>query len=168
MNNKTNTTKKMALAAILIGTIAAAGLQNAIANPGKNTNATAPVGHHMMTVDQEKIDPALIKARTKYLDETVAVRKEIVEKRAELRVLMRSDNPDSKAVGKLSGELFDLNEQLRNKAKETGLETYGGFGMMGAGMGYGMGYGHGMGIGHGPRSHWNAKPWCLSADDDEN
>jgi len=53
-----------------------------------------------------------------FREETKALRKEIVVKRSELDALMRQDNPDEKKVAQLTGDLFDLESQMDNKAEK--------------------------------------------------
>ena len=53
---------------------------------------------------------------------------------------MISDNPDAQRVSQLTGELFDLQEKLRTKAEESGLENTN-FRGKGFGGGPGAGYG---------------------------
>jgi Spy/CpxP family protein refolding chaperone len=74
--------------------------------------------------------------------------KQLAMKRAEKQALMRSDNPDPKAVGKVTGEMFDLRTTLQEKAELAGVDQYVGPGCMGGrggrGRGFGMGQGGGM------------------------
>lgn len=60
--------------------------------------------------------------------ETLDLRKQIAIKRAEKQALMRAEEPDSAAVGKITGELFDLRNIIRSKAKAAGLQGFGGKG----------------------------------------
>lgn len=53
---------------------------------------------------------------------TTDLRKEIAIKRAEKRAIMRSDNPDPKQAGQLTGELFELRAQMLAQAEEAGVE----------------------------------------------
>ncbi len=78
------------------------------------------------------------KQRSAFLDETADIRKNMAIKRAEMRALMRSDNPDTAQAAALSAELFDLRESMRKKAAEKGLPAFlgpGRHGMMGPGFG---------------------------------
>jgi len=70
-----------------------------------------------------------------FLAETKELRKEIVVKRSELDALMRQDNPDEKKVATLTGDLFDLESKLDEKAAKN-FEGR-------------PGYGHGPGPGNG-------------------
>ena len=51
-----------------------------------------------------------------FFEETKEARKEIVVKRSELDALMLQDNPDEKKVAKLTGELYDLQTTMQEKA----------------------------------------------------
>jgi zinc resistance-associated protein len=68
--------------------------------------------------------------------------KQMMMKQSERQAMMQSANPDPAAVAKISGELFDLQANLQDKAKAAGLDIYlggpGRGGMMG-GRGMGMG-----------------------------
>ncbi len=70
-----------------------------------------------------------------FFEETKETRKAIVVKRSELDALMLQDNPDENKVAKLTGELFDLQNNLEEKAEK----TFGG----NARYGYGPGPGYG-------------------------
>jgi hypothetical protein len=54
-----------------------------------------------------------------FFEETKEIRKEIVVKRSELDALMQQDNPDEKKVAKLTGDLFDLQTMMEEKAEKT-------------------------------------------------
>ena len=70
-----------------------------------------------------------------FFEETKGARKEIVVKRSELDALMLQDNPDEKKVAKLTGELYDLQTMMQEKAAKA-FEGR-------AGNGYGPGPGFG-------------------------
>lgn len=100
----------------------------------------------MMIHGRDQMDPAMMKLHEKFLNETVAIRKEMVQKNAVMRALLDAEIPDATKVSQVAGELFDLREKLRVKANEMGVP------MMGMGMGMGMGDGdvmpcQGMGMG---------------------
>ena len=93
-----------------------------------------------------QVDEKTVAARDKFFKETKELRKELVSKRAELGALMHQDNPDAKVVGQLSGELFDLQSTLSEKAEAAGINEggppCGGFGgVAGPGMMRGSGFG---------------------------
>ncbi len=79
-----------------------------------------------------------------FFNDTQALRKKMVVKRAEKRAYMLSNNPDPAAIGKLAGELFDLHASMRAKAKAAGLDNF-------------IGRGHGMQNCDGPRLHHGGK-----------
>jgi zinc resistance-associated protein len=91
-------------------------------------------------------DETMIKAREKFLAETTELRKQTAVKMAEIQALMASQTPDEKKISALTGELFDVKNQLRIKATELGLKKcFKGPGMMGMGPGMmGMGCDKGM------------------------
>ena len=78
-----------------------------------------------------------------FFEETKETRKEIFVKRSELDALMSQDNPDEKKVAKLTGEIYDLQSLMEEKA----AKTYGDSPRYGYGRGRG-GYGN---CGRGPR-----------------
>ncbi|MCL1981407.1 MAG: hypothetical protein FWG62_10090 [Proteobacteria bacterium] len=138
--NMTSPKKKLMLAAILTSGLTLAISQASLAEPAKQispdqqTNAPAQA---LMNTDMRK-------AHDKFLDDTVALRKELAEKRAVMRALMNAGTPDTVKASQVAGELFDLGEKLRAKAKEAGLplpmfrsmggDESGCQGMMGHGM----------------------------------
>ncbi len=71
-----------------------------------------------------------------FFEETKELRREIVVKRSELDAMMQQDNPDEKKVAKLTGDLFDLDAKMDEKADKT-FE-----GRAGNGYGPGLGYGN--------------------------
>lgn len=96
-----------------------------------------------------QVDPATQEKFDKFFDDTQDLRKQIAVKRAEKQALMRSTNPDPAALSKVTGELFDLQSAMRQKAEEAGVTAYMGPRGMG-GNGPGMG-GPGMRGGRGGR-----------------
>jgi len=146
--DQTLSTKKIMLATILTTGLALAISQSALAQPAapnlKEKSGTPPCEYQM--------DAATQKAHDKFLSETVAIRKEMVEKNAALRVLLNAGTPDTAKASQLAGELFELREKLRVKAQETGLPMP--MLMMGQGaMGDMPCQGMGMGMGMGRRHH---------------
>ncbi|MBU1139088.1 MAG: periplasmic heavy metal sensor, partial [Proteobacteria bacterium] len=67
----------------------------------------------------------------KFFEETQDLRKQIAVKRAVKRALMRAQTPDPVAVGKATGELFDLQNTMRVKAEAAGLQGFCGKGWCG-------------------------------------
>jgi len=124
------TSKKMTLAIVLTGSLMLAGLGAAFAH---QTNSMHGNGFQN-SGGQYQLDEKTIEKQTKFNNETAELRKKMFSNRAEMKAIMSSANPDSKEAGRLAGELFDIKEQLRQKAKELGLDSYG-FGHMGSGGG---------------------------------
>ncbi len=133
-----NSKKKLVLAAILTSGLALAISQSALAQPGQ----AGPGGKGIGPCYQQ-LDPAMEKARDKFLSETVEMRKQMAEKHAVMRAIMNAGTPDTVKAGQVAGELFELREKLRAKALEAGLP----FPMMGMDCGMGDGMGMGMGAG---------------------
>ncbi len=121
--------KKTILAALLVSTLAFGGLHSAIAKPGAGAKGQGPM--------HAQLDKATIEARNKFLNDTTELRKQLTVKHVEMRSLMHNDTVDPKATAAVSGELFDIKEQLRKKATESGLTNYAGMGPHGSGMGFG-------------------------------
>ena len=130
--------KKIMIATVFTSGLALAISQSTFAQPDSpdmqpdaqiNTQEkqnTSPHKHH-------HINPEMQKAHEKFMDDTVAIRKQMAEKNAAMQALMKAETPDATKVSQLAGELFDLREKLRIKAQESGLP------MMGRGMRKGMG-----------------------------
>lgn len=121
-----NTGKKIVLGIVLVSAFTVADMQSADAGPwggGPNEWGRSQCGEcdGPGYRGQQQLDDKSIAARDAFLNETVALRKEITIKKAEKRALMHGDNPDAKRVAQLTGELFDLREQLQDKAQEKGL-----------------------------------------------
>lgn len=109
----------------------------------------------------QQVDPAIQEKMDKFFTDTQDLRKQMAVKQAEKAALLRGDNPDAAAVSALTGELFDLRLEMKEKAEAAGVDQYlgprggGGFGgqdgrgFRGKGRHQGgmMGYGQGMGGG---------------------
>jgi Spy/CpxP family protein refolding chaperone len=128
--------KKYLVAAALIGVIGFSGMSMANARgygygfgPGYSG---CDGGRYCDNWSYSEKDEAKASA---FLEETKETRKEIVVKRSELDALMLQDNPDEKKVAKLTGELYDLQTMMQEKADKT-FEGR-------AGNGYGPGQGFG-------------------------
>ncbi|MBW1980549.1 MAG: periplasmic heavy metal sensor [Deltaproteobacteria bacterium] len=61
-----------------------------------------------------------------FLNDTAKLRSDLAAKRAEYVALMAQPNPDPRRTAELSREIFQLQEQLRLKAQEHGLQSWGG------------------------------------------
>ncbi len=136
---KTKTKWIVTLAAVLTLGIAAANSVSARGYGPGNGNWTGSGCNNGPCVNAAgPVDEKTLEARENFYNETLAQRKEILTKRAELQALMSQDNPDAKEIGVLTGELFDLQNALRDKAKEAGI-TQAGYGCDGPGFGGGSG-----------------------------
>jgi len=141
--NMTLPTKKIMLAAILTSGLTLAISQAAMAEsaqpaqPGPQGKPDAPPSQYQMTTEMQKI-------HDKFMNDTVAIRKELAEKNAVMRALMNAGTPDTVKASQVAGELFELREKLRAKAKEAGLPMpmlmmgHGGFDGMPCGGMHGM------------------------------
>lgn len=165
--------KKKILTTALIAAVAMGTATATYANWGQrgggywNNNMQGPGPQMQMRYNQ--VDPAVQEKLDKFFTDTQDLRKEMAVKRAEQRAMLRADNPDPAAAGKLAGELFDLRTTMHQKAEEAGVTAYLGpmngprggrdFGPGGPGMGRGMkgkggGYMNNMQGGPGPRGSW--------------
>jgi len=119
---------------IMLATILTSGLVLAISQPTfAQPDQPDAQSKKNSSSHQHQMDPAMQKAHEKFMDDTVAIRKQMVEKSAAMHALMKADTPDATKVSQLAGELFDLKEKIRAKAQESGLP------MMGMEKGKGMG-----------------------------
>jgi zinc resistance-associated protein len=135
--------KKIVLAAILTSGLTLAISQAAFAEAAKPAPAgpqDKPAGRPCQMQPNSEME----KAHDKFLTETMAIRKEMAEKNAVLRALLNAGTPDTAKASQVAGELFELREKMRAKAKEAGLPLpmlmgHCGEGMDGQGpMGHGM------------------------------
>ena len=109
--------------------------------PGPNCPAWDDVyGQFQDGVAQKDIDAFLLA--------TADLRKKLVMKHAEYEAVMSADVPDPAKAAEITGEIFQLRDQLQIKAKEAGLGT--GYGRGGYPCGWGRGGGYGPGYGRGP------------------
>lgn len=152
--------KKTWLAVVAVVTMSVAGYQIANAGPGWGGMMGPGYGgygncqNYGAGPQGQGLDEEALAKREKFFEETTDLRKQMAVKGAELEALMNQEQPDEKKVASLTGEVFDLRNQLRTKARESGIQR--GFGAgycngpYGGGPGMGRGYGRG-GCG-GPRS----------------
>ena len=133
--------KKALLTIAAVATLGLAGYQMVDAQPyGPGYGMMAP-GYGMMGTGYggQVPDEATLKAQEKFYQDTTELRKKMVTTRTELHALMSADNPDSQKAAKLSGELFELREQMHAKATEAGItKGFGGVFCDGPGAGHGM------------------------------
>lgn len=122
-----NAKKNYILGVVLLSAIMGAGIHNASAGPwggGPNRWNGPQCGECDRSgySGQPQLDEKSTEAHDTFRSETVALRKEIATKKAEKKALMLNDNPDAKRIAQLTGELFDLREQLHTKAQEKGID----------------------------------------------
>ncbi|MFP7755809.1 Spy/CpxP family protein refolding chaperone [Thermodesulfobacteriota bacterium B35] len=141
MNDASRRITRITLTALTVAVLTFTGIQAGMASPGEKGGP----GYHGAMMGCPQVDEKTRAAREKFLDQTVDLRKQMMENRARMRALMHSASPDPDQVSKLAGKIFDLREQLRVKARESGLQGTGPMAMMGAcGCGGPMGMGTGM------------------------
>jgi zinc resistance-associated protein len=128
--NSARSTKKIMVATALTSLLALSGVHSVTASPGTKTPAMQPCPRQAQAAAWQA-DPATIKARTAFMNETRNLRKAVAEKRAAMRAIMNSENPDPAKTSKIAGEIFDLREQIRAKAVAAGLPPRMLMGMMG-------------------------------------
>ena len=116
----TTTKKKIMLAAILTSGLTLAISQAALAESNQPVQPD-PKNKPDSSPSQYQMNTEMQKVHDKFLNDTVAIRKEMAEKNAALRALLNAGTPDTVKASQLAGELFELREKLRAKAKETGL-----------------------------------------------
>ena len=112
--------KKIMLATILTSGIALAISQAALSQPAPEEGQGKP----NVTSHRPHRDPAMQKAREQFLTDTVAIRKQLAEKNAAMRVLLNAGTPDTDKASQLAGDLFELREKLRAKAIAAGLSHH--------------------------------------------
>lgn len=138
-----NNMKKVIVSAVLISGLAAAGIASANYY-GHGGNGWHNNPGHGYTATQQ-IDPAIQGELDKFYQETQDLRKEIAIKQTEKRALLQSSNPDPKEVSRVTGELFDLHNEIVQIAKAAGVDNYIGGHKRKGGMHHGgmhMGNGH--------------------------
>ncbi|SDP65360.1 periplasmic heavy metal sensor [Desulforhopalus singaporensis] len=124
--------KKKIVALAIVGTLSLATVATANwqgAGYGGYPNCPQAQGMY------QQMDPATRDKVEKFFADNQALHKEMVMKRAEKRSLMRSANPDPKAVAAITGAIYDLHTTLYERAKAAGVEQYIGRGMMSMGQG---------------------------------
>jgi len=136
---RSNAMKKKIAALVLVASLATAGIASARGGMGMGMGMGCP---QMPPQAYQQVDAATQGKIDAFFRDTQDLRKKIVMKHAEMRALMNNQNADPAAASKLSGELFDLQVAIQDKAKAAGVDQYVG--------GCGMGMGMGMGMGKGP------------------
>ena len=112
--------KKIMLATIFTSALTFAISQAALAEPAKTSQGDGKEKPDQYPC-QVQMGSEMQKAHDKFLTDTVAIRKELAEKNAVMRALLNAGTPDTIKASQIAGELFELREKLRAKAKEAGL-----------------------------------------------
>jgi len=134
--------KKKIAAVVLVLSLATVGI--ASARGGMGMGPGAGMGCPQAVSQYQQLDDATKGKIDAFQRDTQDLRKQIVMKHAAMRALMTSQNADPAAASKLSGELFDLQATMQEKAKAAGISQYVGGCGMGGGMGMGPHGGRGM------------------------
>jgi zinc resistance-associated protein len=112
-----------------------------------------PHGMGMMNLTPEQAGQ-MFDLKQKFMNDTAALRKQMVMKRAEMAALWRVETPDQAQIRAKQKELGALRDQMQEKAMAFRLECKKicptGGKMGGMGMGGGCGMACGMGMGGGP------------------
>ena len=127
--NKKLATKKMAMTAMLAGALILSGYQSALAHSSDHGEYDHHGEMHRMVDEVNK------EAVEKFLAATMKERRLFAQKRAEMRAVMQAATPDAQLAGKISGEIFDLREDLLKKAKDNGIEVHTALHLLGGGTG---------------------------------
>lgn len=111
---------------VLIAGLGFAGVQQASAGWGNSNRAGANYGNcpQLQMNQNTQLDQEAIDKLAKFHQDNIELKRSMVVKNAELRALMRSENPDATKVANLTGEVFDLRVSLQEKAKEAGVDQY--------------------------------------------
>jgi zinc resistance-associated protein len=145
--------KKILVSIAIIGTLGAFAVQHANAGRGWYGNSGPGCPYWNSGYSQIQ-DTAAQKNIDGFLQATVELRKNLAMKQSEYQAVMNSESPDPAKAAAITGEIFQLRNQIRAKAMAAGLNP--GFGPGGNsyrggwGGGYGPGYGYGPGGGRGP------------------
>ncbi len=117
--------KKIAVIVLVTG-LGFAAVQQASASWGNSNRAGANCGNcpQLQMNQNTQLDQATIDKIDKFYQDNTDLKRSMIVKNAELRALMRSDNPDATKVANLTGEVFDLRISLQEKAKEAGVDQY--------------------------------------------
>jgi peptidoglycan hydrolase CwlO-like protein len=99
--------KKVQIVLAVIGVLCIAGLMQAGVSFGDNSNVETDV--------QEKLG--------KFLEETVDIRRDLAAKQFEVQDEMLTSNPDQEKITLLTEEITALRMELKEKAKQDGVDS---------------------------------------------
>ena len=136
--------KKLIIGTAVVAIIGLFTLQYAGAGPGwgpgtgfgggcRNWNG-AQGPYAGQTVDQEKVDA--------FFKDTVELRTQLIDKRAEYQKMVLTGDYDRNKAAMLAEEMYQIQDQIREKALKAGLNA--GYGRRGPGCGNGWGRGRGV------------------------
>jgi len=144
--------KKILLSFAVIGILSVFVVQYANAGRGWYMNSGPGCPYWNCGYNQIS-DTATQKNIDSFTQATSDLRKNLAMKQAEYEALMNSESPDPAKAAAVTGEIFQLHNQIRAKAVELGLNPGfgrgGNFYRGGRGGGYGPGNGYGPGRGRG-------------------
>lgn len=117
--------KKIAVIVLVTG-LGFAAVQQASASWGNSNRGGANCSNcpQQQMYQNTQLDQATLDKIDKFYTDNMDLKRSMVVKNAELRALMRSENPDATKVADLTGEVFDLRVSLQEKAKEAGVDQY--------------------------------------------
>ena len=155
--------KRLTMVVAAVFTFALIYVSTASAGPGWGSRGGDGPGCGNCNGPVAQLDEKQIEERDKFFDETQDLRKELITKKAELRAMMSQENTDPKAVGQMSGEVFELQSTLQKKAREAGMSQaragYCNGPGIGGGKGSGPGYDRMRGYGSGHRDGRTGGSW---------
>ena len=102
--------------------------------------------------------------RQAFIDETYEFRSAKLAKQQEMRMLMETSNPDRAKLEKLSGQITDLQKQVRDKQIDFRLAAKKISPELGMGRGFGQGRGKGLKKGGGQRGFQGQGYGCYYND----
>jgi zinc resistance-associated protein len=138
---------KMSLVVLLALALTAGLAASSWARPWGGGMGCGMMGAMNLTPDQAG---KLFDLKQKFMNDTAAVRKQMVVKHAELAALWKAATPDEKAIVAKQKELNALKDQMQEKSVAFRLEARKIAPQLAQGFGHGMGMGgHGMGMGPG-------------------
>lgn len=136
--------KKLLVAAALIASLGMVGIQQVAARGPGGCGGPQDCWQNRGGAAVQTMDAETLKKHDAFRAETTVLRKEMAVKRAQMRALMHSENPDEAKAGDIAARLFDLRTQMQAKADQAGLQGFGpGYGRGCDGSGGGQGYGRG-------------------------
>lgn len=113
--------EKYAFLTCIILALSLLAIQSVSAQEANVTPPPPPQTTHQADYQKSK---AMKQSMDAFLQDTTALRKNMMVNRYTMRALLKGSNPDPEQVAALASQLFDLREQLRIKANEHGLPAH--------------------------------------------